>query len=648
MSYFPYDQYPIDSASQIGLLEWSIDGTGESHWSFAHPVKVASDIIGDDSVDFAAVSYEWGESEELHSIKIDGHDCRVRPNLMLFLEALPSLKAKQKDLPRKFWIDSICIDQEKSSEKNAQINLLNDIYSSANCVISWLGPEEDYSNLAMQYLSGIRTAGDAVDALLNRRYWTRLWMVQEVVLGNAWWIACGSHIVNGEYLTDLMHNIEPGNVRTDRYICQWRQSRAYSLTRERVSYRQHGPSTFAQLLIRFYKLESKFRVDKVRALLALTSEINSIQRLLRLLEHFTEDPEKFDNPRSHFKNLVCNEIVKLARNKFLCSTRSIEDQAEEEKSQRLAPSILPANKQTALDSLVAVNLPPLREYETKAWLNRYQDFVFRIFLGKGYGLVHFPTQYAAEQLQCSIPQIPESFKSSPDSVKLQYRTKYDTRVDPPAVIWDLKGDHVGENLASRGFGIWLHNSSAREHHVADTEEWYGKTTYLDSEPQSSTERALLWRKSHLNLSTAENGQRHIEVTNTAPLPPSTAPNRARNTSPFLPSTLDPSKSRQFQSSMKTRPRANVSALEVLGSRIPQHQPARLVACMDYGGSVEYPHSGTSLLVHESMLPSHPRFAQYLLPHRRTRSTMPNPFTSHTKVERRANKKVEDRAMLPLQ
>lgn len=277
MSHFPYDQYPIDSASQIRLLEWSIDDFGANRWSFAQPTNVTADSAGDGATNFAAVSYEWGRSEVVHSIKIDGHECRIRMNLMLFLKALPSLKSKQKDLPSRFWIDSICIDQGKSSEKTCQISLLHAIYSSAKCVISWLGPAEDRSNLAMQHLTGIKTAGYAVDALLNRSYWTRLWMVQEVVLGRIWRIACGSHVVNTDCLIQLIYSIQPPNSRMDRYICQWRQSNASSLIQERVNYWRHGPSTFAQLLIRFYDLNSRIRIDKIRALLALAPEAQGLQ-----------------------------------------------------------------------------------------------------------------------------------------------------------------------------------------------------------------------------------------------------------------------------------------------------------------------------------------------------------------------------------
>ena len=41
-----------------------------------------------------------------------------------------------------FWIDSLCIDQECVDEKNAQIPLMRNIYSSARVVTIWLGEPE--------------------------------------------------------------------------------------------------------------------------------------------------------------------------------------------------------------------------------------------------------------------------------------------------------------------------------------------------------------------------------------------------------------------------------------------------------------------------------------------------------------------------
>ena len=45
-------------------------------------------------------------------------------------------------LPRLLWIDSICIDQDNSSEKTAQVKLMGQIYSRASFVAVWLGSSD--------------------------------------------------------------------------------------------------------------------------------------------------------------------------------------------------------------------------------------------------------------------------------------------------------------------------------------------------------------------------------------------------------------------------------------------------------------------------------------------------------------------------
>lgn len=99
-----YDCHLFDSVYQIRLLQLTYSASGQSQGTFATPISVSTDGAGDDGndVDFAALSYEWGDSEETESMEIDGQILGIRNNLMRFLEALPELRAKQKTLPTRF------------------------------------------------------------------------------------------------------------------------------------------------------------------------------------------------------------------------------------------------------------------------------------------------------------------------------------------------------------------------------------------------------------------------------------------------------------------------------------------------------------------------------------------------------------------
>lgn len=114
------------------------------------------------------------------------------------------------------WIDACCINQSDENERNAQVTRMADIYSQASQVTVYLGQSEVGSELAIDALKHIsngielckdgiisRSPGtdtgfhrpdlqlpisneiwEAVRHLVNRQWFTRLWVIQEVLLGD--------------------------------------------------------------------------------------------------------------------------------------------------------------------------------------------------------------------------------------------------------------------------------------------------------------------------------------------------------------------------------------------------------------------------------------------------------------------------------
>ncbi|KAI6866164.1 hypothetical protein KC323_g4070 [Hortaea werneckii] len=194
-----------------------------------------------DAPPYAAMSYTWGDPPAQETILIHRCPFPIRWNCWYMLRQL------QRHRPYGyFWIDAICINQDDVDEKNCQVQMMGDIYESAECVIACLGEHADDSRLLFEHLGdlnaamGIRgvtqgkidfarrrnvcvptftwlgTIGrvvafdlcNALNALMRRRYWTRVWIVQELRLAREVKLLCGSHETDLDVLLVLCSEME--------------------------------------------------------------------------------------------------------------------------------------------------------------------------------------------------------------------------------------------------------------------------------------------------------------------------------------------------------------------------------------------------------------------------------------------------------
>jgi hypothetical protein len=166
----------------------------------------------------------------LHSIHIDGQLLNVRQNLWDFL-----VNSEHHDYW--LWIDAICIDQTSVQERNQQVQFMHNIYRTADEVLIWLGREADDSKHAIDYLhfwypftlprfgqspptlNGMSKArrsecravqrksvlyARALEALLRRPFWSRIWIVQEILHGRRVTVTCGASRVRWEVLRSFI------------------------------------------------------------------------------------------------------------------------------------------------------------------------------------------------------------------------------------------------------------------------------------------------------------------------------------------------------------------------------------------------------------------------------------------------------------
>ncbi|CZR65729.1 uncharacterized protein PAC_15629 [Phialocephala subalpina] len=184
---------------------------------------------------FMALSYVWGDTNDRRDLTVvdlkdePGSDHLASPKCLSvtanLVEALTHRPWPDKHCI--LWIDAICINQEDLDERSEQVKLMAEIYSSASQVHAWLGPPTHDSNLAMNLLHRISDSIDvdwtsfeirtkdsqwsrestsahmyfqllldlhfnlpwdgpesqALESLLNRPWFERLWIRQEVTLG---------------------------------------------------------------------------------------------------------------------------------------------------------------------------------------------------------------------------------------------------------------------------------------------------------------------------------------------------------------------------------------------------------------------------------------------------------------------------------
>ncbi|KAJ4288952.1 hypothetical protein N0V90_011294 [Kalmusia sp. IMI 367209] len=85
---------------------------------------------------YEALSYAWGNEVASHPIYISDTKVLVTSNLHSALRYL-----RFEEHSRRLWIDALCIDQNDIEERRQQVRLMGDVFSEADRVIIWLGEQ---------------------------------------------------------------------------------------------------------------------------------------------------------------------------------------------------------------------------------------------------------------------------------------------------------------------------------------------------------------------------------------------------------------------------------------------------------------------------------------------------------------------------
>ncbi|KAK2759764.1 hypothetical protein FQN54_002498 [Arachnomyces sp. PD_36] len=196
------------------------------------PVVTMDDYSLDNPPKYVAMSYAWGKERteraffcNYRSFAISAHVQSALNNLSLALDRLNKVKPEENQA-RLVWIDALCINQEDETERAIQVAKMQTIYSRASQVPVWLGPAENDSDMLIEKLDELGAFAEnvvlkkapypkanspfpeslwhALGSFICRPWFNRIWVVQELLLGEEPILVCGSKVVEWEKFVDVV------------------------------------------------------------------------------------------------------------------------------------------------------------------------------------------------------------------------------------------------------------------------------------------------------------------------------------------------------------------------------------------------------------------------------------------------------------
>ncbi|KAH7399670.1 hypothetical protein BKA66DRAFT_437202 [Pyrenochaeta sp. MPI-SDFR-AT-0127] len=178
---------------------------------------------------YYALSYVWGPATKSYYVQTSQGPISITASLYSALRRI-----RKRDEVMYVWVDAVCINQDDDHEKATQVRMLPNIFQSAEVVLCWIGEERDDSTMAIITLLQIRTFEVApqpwpthlppipsswsdgvppvndeiwwsIQNLFDREWFSRIWVIQEVVLAKELKLICGDYEVDWE---DIIKAVE--------------------------------------------------------------------------------------------------------------------------------------------------------------------------------------------------------------------------------------------------------------------------------------------------------------------------------------------------------------------------------------------------------------------------------------------------------
>ncbi|KAI1138198.1 HET-domain-containing protein [Hypoxylon sp. FL0543] len=257
---------------------------------------------------YEAISYVWGDPDDKVIITCNGKALAITAGLDVVLRHFRS-PTERKCL----WADAICINQNDNEERGRQVHRMKDIYSKASQVLIWLGEEGDDSDVGIATASTIAHAchqytskGGSLQTIsfndktvqelfgkfrkssefpqlaafakiVQRLWFTRVWVVQELALATQATVFCGDSSITW---TDLMAAITAQDYLSMFLSDHERNAYVFILERARQEWSAGVRRSLLSVLFRYRILDASAPRDKIFGLNALIkSELSGVEAL---------------------------------------------------------------------------------------------------------------------------------------------------------------------------------------------------------------------------------------------------------------------------------------------------------------------------------------------------------------------------------
>ncbi|KAK4171646.1 heterokaryon incompatibility protein-domain-containing protein [Triangularia setosa] len=208
---FRYQVLTSPNAIRLLVLEPSQDQNEALRGSLVHTTLEECDCELIEP--YTALSYVWGDPAQTGTLTLSGHVFTITATLAAALRDL-----RDDTRPRRIWADALCINQTNIPERNNQVSLMGLIYRVAGHTVIYLGSstaETDkvlqsapHSSMEVYPSLGQSQRHDIVQEakfqVLNRSWFFRVWIFQELILSRDPWVQIGRRRVRWKDFCQLV------------------------------------------------------------------------------------------------------------------------------------------------------------------------------------------------------------------------------------------------------------------------------------------------------------------------------------------------------------------------------------------------------------------------------------------------------------